>query len=71
MNMIMSCLVTRLVGVAQPNNFVVIAGYYIQEKNEAKYVSESYVLSFVYTSWHIFMLVFGRNRWFCICRARA
>ena len=30
----------------------------------------SYSVSFVCTPWHIFMLVFGRDRWFCIGRAR-
>ena len=44
---------------------------YIQKKNKAKCVSASYTLSFVYTPWNIFMLLFGRDRWFCIGRACA
>ena len=39
---------------------------YVQCK--VKCVSASYIqLSFVYTPWHVFMLLF---RWFCIGRAR-
>ena len=34
-----------------------------------KCVSASYILSFLYTPWHIFMLLFGRDPWFCIGRA--
>ena len=37
---------------------------YTQEKNKAKCVSASYILSFVYTP--AYFPVFGRDRWFCI-----